>query len=197
VTRPAAADRTARLVAAREDAARGTQKRTLKAIQEMRSRQDRISFAAVQRAAGVSTWFVYNNRQVRAAIEEAIALQDTEPSQASTPARRDDRTLPGLRSDLVDARDEIRALRTERDRLRQRLQRVLGNEITNLSLQEAAQRVGELEQQNQQLQTELIAVERERGTLSRKVSTLEDELTGARAALRRMMVKGNVTNSTR
>jgi hypothetical protein len=86
VTRPAAADRTARLVAARQDAARGTQKRTLKAIEEMRSRQDRISFAAVQRAAGVSTWFVYNNRQVRAAIEEAIALQT--PNQAKPRHRR-------------------------------------------------------------------------------------------------------------
>jgi hypothetical protein len=84
----------------------------------------------VQRAAGVLSWYVFNNAAVRAEIETATNNQRA--VRAHQPASVDDRTLAGLRAELAAARAEIRDLRSERERLRQRLARDLGQQIDAL-----------------------------------------------------------------
>lgn len=117
--------RTTRIFPHRQQASRAKQTQALTALYAMQARQETISFAAVDRAAKVSTWLLYNNPASRAAIEEAIALQLTQTTSDAA-GQRDDRPAPGLKAELLDARDEIRLLRIERDKLRQRLQRTLG-----------------------------------------------------------------------
>lgn len=178
--------RTERLVANRRAAAAEKQAHTLKTIERMQERGTRITFAEIQRAAGVSTWFVYNNREVRCAIEAAMREQrDHQISEASQPV--DDRTPPGLRADIANARAEIRDLRAERDRLRRRLQRDLGEQVDALTKRELLERLRVLEQENTQLQGNLRTTTAELKSATHERDTAVADLEGTQLALRQMM----------
>lgn len=178
--------RTDRLIANRRAAAAQKQAHTLAIIEKMLKNGTRVTFVDVQRAAGVSTWFVYNNPKVRHAIESATRVQQHHyADQAAKPL--DDRTLSGLRTELADARVEIRDLREERDRLRARVQRGLGDQIDNHSKRELLERLRNLEKENTQLQEALQASSIELGTAQRERDTAVADLEGTQLALRQTM----------
>lgn len=183
---PDAVARTERLIADRRQAAADKRAHTLETIERLLARRERVTFADVQRAAGVSTWFVYNNAAVRAAIEGAMREQRDE--QANTTVKTaDDRTGQGLRAELADARAEIRDLRDERERLRLRLQRNLGEQINATSKRELLERLRVLEDENKQLQKTLRTANDELAAARRELEQSQAELDGARLALRQMM----------
>ncbi|XKH52083.1 DUF6262 family protein [Citricoccus nitrophenolicus] len=192
MTRPDAAARTARLTAHRQQTARQKQQQALEAVAALQDAGTPISFAGVSRTAQVSTWFVYNNEVVRAAIEQAMRDQ-SRPSGPDTAVHPegDDLSFAALRADLADAREEISTLRGERDKLRRRVQRVLGAEIDQLGHQEAIARIQELERQNRTLQAELVAARTEATDATRELATTQSDLIGARIALQRMIRERN------
>lgn len=159
--------RTERLVANRRAAAAEKRTNALTIIDQMLSGSERVNFVEVHRAAGVSTWFVYNNPDVRHRIEAAMREQN-DNKKTTTAQPLDDRTASGLRAELTDARIEIRDLRDERDRLRQRLQRDLGDQIDALGRKELLERLRVTEQDNTQLQTALRTTETELATTTRE-----------------------------
>lgn len=178
--------RTERLVANRRAAAAEKQAHTLATVERMLSHAARVNFVEVQRAAGVSTWFVYNNPTVRRVIEAAIReQQDHRVSAAAKPL--DDRTLNGLRAELANARAEIRDLRGERDRLRRRLQRHLGDQVDALGKRELLERLRVKEQENAQLQRALRTTTTELATTTRERDEAVADLDGTRLALRQTM----------
>ncbi|MGH8961388.1 MAG: DUF6262 family protein [Jatrophihabitantaceae bacterium] len=180
------APRTPRLVATRRQAAADKQAHALATIDRMLARGKRVSFVDVHRAAGVSTWFVYNNLTVRDAIEQAIRHQrERQGANLATPA--DDRSLPGLRTELAHARAEIRDLRAERDRLRHRLQRDLGEQLDAMSNRELLERVRSLEQENEQLRAAVGSTTEELATSRRDLEQALADLDGTRLAIRQMM----------
>lgn len=178
--------RTERLVANRRVAAAKKQTHTLATIERMLERGVRITFVEVHRTAGVSTWFVYNNPTIRQAIESAIRFQQHHHATEATKPL-DDRTLPGLRAELANARAEIRDLREERDRLRHRLQRDLGDQVHALSKQELLERLRVLEQENTQLQVTLCTTSTELATTKRERETAVADLEGTQLALRQTL----------
>lgn len=178
--------RTDRLVANRRAAAAKKQTHTLAAIEQMLERGTRVTFVEVQRTAGVSTWFVYNNPTIRWAIESAIRAQhDHHAAEATRPL--DDRSLPGLRAELANARAEIRDLRDERDRLRRRLQRDLGDQVDAHSKRELLERLRVFEQENTRLQDTLRTTTAELATMKRERDTAVADLEGTQLALRQTM----------
>lgn len=178
--------RTERLVANRRAAAAEKQAHTLATIERMLERGARISFVEVQRTAGVSTWFVYNNPTIRLAVESAIRAQhDRQAVEATKPL--DDRTLAGLRAELANARVEIRDLREERDRLRLRLQRDLGDQVDARSKRELLERLRVLEQENSQLQDTLRTTTTEFASMKLERDTAVADLEGTQLALRQTM----------
>jgi hypothetical protein len=95
---------------------RAKRARVLQAVEELVRTGRPITFAAVARTARVSTWLVYADG-VRHHIEAAMRGQTVQPTtdeQVSRPA-----SPASLRTDLELAREEIRSLRAERDKLRQ------------------------------------------------------------------------------
>ncbi|MDQ3357359.1 MAG: DUF6262 family protein [Actinomycetota bacterium] len=175
--------RTERLVANRRVAAAEKQARALATIERMVERGARVTFIEVQRAAKVSTWFVYNNPAIRQAIESAIREQhDHHAGETTNPL--DDRTLPGLRTELANTRAEIRDLREERDRLRRRLQRDLGDQIDAHSRRELLERLRVLEQESSQLRDTLGTTTAELATTKRERDTAVADLEGTQLALR-------------
>lgn len=180
--------RTERLVANRRAAAAEKQAHTVATIERMLERGAKINFVEVQRTAGVSTWFVYNNPTIRLAVESAIRAQhDHQAAEATKPL--DDRTLAGLRTELANARVEIRDLREERDRLRRFLQRDLGDQVDARSKRELLERLRVLEKENSQLQDSLRTTTTEAATMKRERDTAVADLEGTQLALRQTMLR--------
>lgn len=162
--------------------------RVLAVLEEMVRSGDPVSFAAVAKAAGVSHWLVYSEG-LRAHIEAARSQQDGKP-------RRERETglspsVAGLSTDLELARAETSKLRGERDQLKAALQRSLGEQLDQLSSQSLVDRVDELTQHNQQLAAATDRLQEDNEALRRRLEEAEDDLSGARTALRRMVHQKN------
>lgn len=116
--------RRARLVQGRQLSAAKKRRHTLKSIDAVVARGDNVTFAGIAREAAVSGWFVRNQPDVRAAIEGAVRTQQLTglPDKRTVVSRTSDR---GMHADLLLAREAIRALRRERDKLRDRLRQKL------------------------------------------------------------------------
>lgn len=164
--------------------------KVLAVLDELVRRGDPVSFAEVARSAGVSHWLVYAEG-LREHIEAARAQQNGKP-------RRDRQTglspsAASLTTDLELARADNSKLRAERDQLKTALQRHLGEQLDQLSNQSLIDRVDELTQHNQRLTDETNRLQEDNSTLNHRLEEAEEDLAGARAALRRLMHQKNIT----
>lgn len=92
----------------------------------------RVTFARVAREADVSTWLVYNTPDLKAAIQAAIERQQRDSIEPVGTQSSSNVSHASLRTDLALARAEIKSLRQERDSLKKRVERVLGDEIREI-----------------------------------------------------------------
>jgi len=193
MTRPPSHDaagrevRVQRLRAARAQDSAAKIDRSLKVIHDLLASGQRITFARVAREASVSTWFVYNQPPVRASVEAAMSEQRGQRGKHSLPASRQQVAPAGLHTELALAREEIKDLKKERDRLRDRVRLSLGAELDDVSRRELVERVQQLEQQNAALNQELSGSRNRLIDLEQQLRESEDALTAARASLRRAM----------
>jgi hypothetical protein len=104
-------------------------------------------------------------------------------TQPATPA--------SLRTDLAIAREQIKTLRAERDKLQQRLRLQLGAELEAPDRAHLTARVADLETINRQLVAERDARAIEADTAKGRAAELEDELSAARESLRRVIKTQN------
>ena len=182
--------RAAGLRAARAKDSDQKRQRALAAIESLEATGSPITFTAVAAAAGVSRWLVYTEG-IRERVEAARQRQVQDgTSRASTPSPPQQRTTPAsLRTDLAIAREEIRRLRAERDKLAQRLRLQLGAEIEGPDRAQLIARVADLEAVNRQLVAERDAHAIEADTATHRTTELEDELCATR--LRRVIKDQN------
>jgi hypothetical protein len=188
-----AATRTQAMLTARAKDSRDKRQRALAAIQALEAAGTPVTATAVATAAGVSTWLVYADG-VREQLEAARRRQaDREPGPrtAAPPGRGEPVTQASLRTDLAVARDEIRRLRAERDKLRARLRLQLGAEIEGPDRAQLIARVASLEAASRQLAAERDARAAEASHAQHRIRELEDELTAARESLRRVIRQAN------
>ncbi|SDL13253.1 hypothetical protein SAMN04488074_10991 [Lentzea albidocapillata subsp. violacea] len=162
--------------------------RVKRVIEDMTQAGDRITFAAVARAAEVSTWLVYSPG-VREHIDKAMQHQSDKPA-------RDERagltaSAASLRTDLELAREEIRQLRGERDKLRHNARLHLGQQLEQVNAAELIARVDELASSNQELANQLRQALTDNDALRTRTTALEDDLAAARTSLRRMIRNNN------
>ncbi len=178
--------RTAMLRAARANDSDHKRQRVVTAIEAMEATGSPITFTAVAAAAGVSRWLVYREG-VREQVETARRRQGEQATpRASSPHLDEQRSTPAsVRTDLAIARQEIRRLRAERDKLVQRMRWQLGAEIEGPDRAQLIARVADLEAVNRRLVAESDARVAEADTGRHRVRELEDELTAARESLRR------------
>ncbi len=181
--RPAA--QSAGLAAARARDSHDKRQRALAALQTLETAGATITFPAVAKAAAVSIWLLYSPG-VREHIE---AARQRQTAQAITPSAipQPPAAPAGLRADLALARQEIKQLRAERDKLHHRLRLQLGAEIHGPQHTDLITRVADLETANRQLIAERDARTAEAASALRRVQDLEDDLTAARESLRRMI----------
>lgn len=156
----------------------------LAALQRMERDREPVTFAAVAHAASVSTWLVYADG-VREHIDAARKRQAAQPVQDQRAGLSP--SAASLRTDLELARQEIKALRGERDKLRQGLQKQLGRQLDQLTHRELVDRIDELTQHNQRLTDQNRQLTAGNEQLQEHVTELEDDLAAARTSLRRMI----------
>lgn len=149
--------------------------------------------AAVATAARVSTWLLYTDglREHLDAARRRQSQPTSSPASTAAPGDQAPLTPAGLRTDLALARDEIRRLRAEHDKLRHRLRLQLGAEIDRPDRADLITRVAELESLTRQLLAERDARTTETDHAQRRIHELEDDLTGARESLRRVIKDDN------
>lgn len=174
------------LAAARRRDSQAKATRAHAAIQRLRTAGHRITTTRVAREAQVSTWFLYNTPEIRTAIALAVQDQLDNGCQVQSPGAT---PVSGhsLATDLALAREEIRALRADRDKLRKRLQLSLGADLDAITREELLERVATLEQEVTVLQGQRAAATSEAAKQAEIINQLTEELDGARLSLRRMM----------
>ncbi|HET9254981.1 MAG TPA: DUF6262 family protein [Pseudonocardiaceae bacterium] len=186
-------DRTTGLRAARAKDSADKRHRARAAIHTLEAAGTPITATAVARTAGVSTWLIYTD----GLREHLDAARHRQAQATGGPPRRTDPEDPapptpaGLRTDLALARAEIRRLREDNDKLRQRLRLQLGAEIDGPDPAQLVTRVAELESQTRQLLAERDARATEAHQAQHRVAELEDDLTAARESLRRAIRQAN------
>lgn len=174
-------DRITRLTERRRADSARKKAAALAAIDDLLRAGQAVSFAAVERSARVSSWFVYNNAEVRATIEAARSRPPAEATTAPAAAPA------GLRTDLALARAEIRQLRDERARLLKQVRRGLGSALESRDRETLLEQVRDLERQRNLLNSELHAARTDLAKSQESAQLLGEELEAARAAVRRMM----------
>ena len=188
------AARTQAMLAARAKASHDKRQRALAAVQDLEAAGTPVTATAVAAAAaGVSTWLAYADgiREHVEAAQRRQADREPAPSTAATPGRGEPVSQASLRTGLAVARDEIRRLRAERDKLRTRLRLQLGAEIEGPARAELIARVASLQTASRQLAAERDARAAEASHAQRRIRELEDELTAARESLRRAIRQAN------
>jgi chromosome segregation ATPase len=186
------ATRTRAMLAARANDSQDKRHRALEAIRSLEAAGTPVTATAVATAAGVSTWLVYAGgvREHVQAARQRQAQQDQVPV-AAAPAGIEPVTQTSLRTDLTIARQEIRQLRAERDKLRGRLRLQLGAEIEGPEKAELITRISQLEEAARRLAAERDARTTEASHAQHRIGELEDELTAARESLRRVIRDAN------
>jgi len=183
--------RAAALKAARTKDSELKRRRTLAALEALEASAESITFTAVAKAAGVSTWLVYAEG-IREHIDAARHRQAHHgAAPAPTPSAQRTTTSDSLRTDLAIAQEQIKTLRAERDKLQQRLRLQLGAELEAPDRAHLTARVADLEAINRQLVAERDARAIEADTAKSRVTELEDELSAARESLRRVIKAQN------
>ncbi|MFF4306714.1 DUF6262 family protein [Streptomyces sp. NPDC001601] len=179
--------RVRRLRAARTQDSEAKTARALDVVRDLLASGQRVTCARVAREASVSTWFVYNQPQVRDAVQAAMHEQ-REHGRRTTAAPGPGQVTPaGLHTELALAREEIKDLKRERDRLRERVRLSLGAELDDVGRRQLVERIRQLEQQNTELRHELSEARDRLTDSERRLQEAEDDLTAARASLRRAM----------
>jgi chromosome segregation ATPase len=135
----------------------------------------------------VSNWLVYAEG-VREHIDGARARQAVHPAEPSTGASG---SSAGLKTDLALARQEITALREERDKLKDAVRRQLGQQLDQVGTGELVARIDELSRQNAELTAERDTLTRGKAEWEEKLAEAEEDRNAPRASLRRMMRREN------
>jgi hypothetical protein len=153
-------------------------------VDQMKLGDAPITFSAVAKAAGVSTWLVYADG-IRDYIQAAQAFQASAPARETAVGART--SAASLRIDLELSRQNKRVLRAEIARLKHALRDNLGRQLDAESTHHLRARVDELTAANEQIQNENRALTGERDALQAALHAAEEDLAAARTSLRRMI----------
>jgi chromosome segregation ATPase len=162
--------------------------RVLAVIDEMKARDEPITFLGVAKAARVSNWLVYAEgvREHVEAARKGQAGRQARSQQAGTTA-----SAASLATDLEITRAELRRTRDERDRLKDKVQRGLGHQVAQAGTTELAARIKDLTTRLGQQDAELAQARAQIAGLTSDRDAALDEIAGLRTALRQMTWQQN------
>lgn len=176
------------LAESRRRDSRAKRAKVLAVVDEMVGRGDAVTFATVARTAGVSNWLVYAEG-VREHIESARKKQAGDPRRKARAGLS--ASMASLQTDLELSKQQMTALRAERDQLKAALQRQLGQQLDQVGAADLVARVDELIRQNNALIGERDTLVQEKAELEERLAEADEDLAAARSSLRRMIRSEN------
>jgi aryl carrier-like protein len=184
-------DRTRALHEAKRADSRRKHDRAIATVKRLVDSGSRVSFARVAREANVSTWLVYNSAELKATIQDAVDQQNTEglkqaPARPATAASN-----ASLMTDLALARAEIKTLKQERDTLRRRIERVLGDEVREVDRGQLVERINELEHLLRTAHSDLADSTKTVAALTEQSQELTEQLDAVRILNQRLIRQSN------
>lgn len=182
------ADNSAALTRARRSDGRDKRVRANDCLAKMLDAGEPISFPALARRAGVSVSLLYSDPHLASQVAEARDRQ----RQAGTDRawRLPPRSLvteQSLRTELANAKEQLRQLHEEVNLLRQRLARSLGSDADIARGRATAPLVNDLEDRAAELETDNAALRRQVSKLTTEAQEANDSLDAARVANRDLM----------
>lgn len=184
-------DRTRALHEAKRADSRRKHDRAIATVKRLVDSGSRVSFARVAREANVSTWLVYNSPELKAAIQDAIDHQNTEGIKEAPARPAIAASNASLMTDLALARAEIKSLKQERDTLRKRIERVLGDEIREVDRDQLVERITELEQLLRTAHTDLSDSTKTVAALTDQNQELTEQLDAVRILNQQLIRQSN------
>lgn len=154
------------------------------AVDEMKAAGEPITHLSVAARAKVSDWLVYQPG-VREHIEAAAAGQAKAARRGAAAGTR--ASSASLATDLALAREQIKELRAERDRLKAAVQRGLGAVLETAGTKELTERINQLIGQVERLAGERDAALAANAELAAALAKSEGDLLANRESVRRMM----------
>jgi aryl carrier-like protein len=184
-------DRTHALHEAKRADSRRKHDRAIATVKRLVDSGSRVSFARVAREANISTWLVYNSADLKTTIQTAIDHQNTE-GLTQTPARpATAASNASIMTDLALARAEIKSLKQERDTLRKRIERVLGDEIREVDRGQLVERINELEHLLRTAHTDLADCTKTVAALTDQTQELTEQLDAVRILNQQLIRQSN------
>jgi hypothetical protein len=149
--------------------------RVLAVIDEMKGRDEPITFLSVARVTRVSNWLVYADgvREHVEAARKGQAGRQARSQQAGTTA-----SAASLATYLEITRAELRRTRDERERLKSKVQRGLGHQVAQAGTTELAARIRDLTARIQSQDSEPAQARAEVTSLTKERDTALDEVAG-------------------
>ncbi|MFQ6144659.1 DUF6262 family protein [Streptomyces seoulensis] len=172
---------------ARQKDSRDKRARVLSVVDHLLADDEPVTFTGVARAANVSHWLVYADG-VREHIEAARHRQER---AAASSARTDAREPAGWKLEKELLRQDNRRLREEVERLKGAVRRHLGQRLDQYGAADLGTRVDELSADNHRLQADRDGALAQVKELTAQLNDVQDDLTGARESLRRMIRSEN------
>jgi len=184
-------DRTRSLHEAKRADSQRKHDRVTATVKRLLASGSRVSFARVAREANVSTWLVYNSAGLKSTIQDAIDQQNTE-GLTRAPVRPGTATSnASLMTDLALARAEIKSVKQERDTLRKRIERVLGDEVREVDRSQLVDRIAELEHLLRTAQADLADTTKTLTKLAEQNQELTEQLDAVRILNQRLIRQSN------
>lgn len=163
--------------------------RVLAVVDDMKATGVPITFLGVAKAAGVSNWLVY-----AAGVRDHIEAARKGQKGAQHRERRlgVSASAASLAVDLELTRAEVRRVRAERDRLKAKVQRSLGQQVDQSGSIEMEKRIRELGDELEQREAAHARAVAERDELREKLGEAEDTVSALRKSLKQMMRANSV-----
>lgn len=184
-------DRTKALHEAKRADSRRKHDRATATVKRLVDSGSRVSFARVAREANVSTWLVYNSADLKTAIQNAIDHQNAEGLTPAPVRPAAAASNASLMTDLALARAEIKSLKQERDTLRKRIERVLGDEVREVDRSQLVERIAELEQLLRTAHADLADTNKTIATLIDQNQELTEQLDAVRILNQQLIRQSN------
>lgn len=184
-------ERTSKLIAAKRADSQRRRTAVLKAIETQTQNGQPVTVAAVARAAGVSTWLIYNVPDLLAAVRRAPA---TEPHATTAGNNRTGNSGPSpasLHNELALLNARFTKVTAERDRLKKALKARIGEQLELETPAELQAHISVLERSLKRARLDLMEAETTHNFLRDELEESQDQLRAAQRINKMLMAENS------
>jgi flagellar biosynthesis chaperone FliJ len=180
----------AELIAAKKRESKAKQASVQKAAAKLIKGPELLTVSSVARAAGVSRWLIYNNLELKAAVNRAAAQQRAAWAQGH---EQKGMTPKGAATELLRLHERLATVTRQRDDYKRAVRANLAEALAGRTPEQMANYIQELENELTAERENVTKARTAISTLEATVEDLNDQLRAAQSINRTMMKHRNET----